>query len=192
MNKPPSPPVATLVYTAGEEQLEHRLRGEDQCLGREPANDIVIADDEQVSGKHLRIFLREGRYFLEDTGSTNGTFLNGDRIAKTTSLDSGDMIKAGKTILKFHASCPGAASPPESSDGRDGDSNGFGSNPEMKTRVALNLTDVRFNLGLVYYKKGEYATAIKTWERELERKEDGRLVEWIEKARARLEEPGAD
>ena len=191
MNISPSPPSATLVYSTGEENREHQFRGEDQYLGREPVNDIVIADDEQMSGRHLRIFLREGRYFLEDTNSTNGTFLNGERIASAVPLDSGDLIKAGRTILKFLASSSETiASPPVPTARRDPGSSGFGSNPEMRTRVALNLADVRFNLGLVYFKKGDYATAIKTWEREMGRRKDDRLIGWIDKARARLDDAG--
>jgi pSer/pThr/pTyr-binding forkhead associated (FHA) protein len=65
------------------------------------------ADDPEakVSRRHARIILREGQYFVEDLGSTNGTFLNrGKRLMPGVSqpLRDGDEIIVGKTFLRFH------------------------------------------------------------------------------------------
>ena len=65
--------------------------GPEPCtFGRDPQNDIVI-DDRPVSRKHAEIRLRLGRYTLYDLQSTNGTFVNGRRIAEVV-LSDGDRI----------------------------------------------------------------------------------------------------
>ncbi len=60
------------------------------AIGRDPQNDIVL-DDRPVSRKHAEIRLRLGRYTLYDLQSTNGTFVNGRRIAEVV-LSDGDRI----------------------------------------------------------------------------------------------------
>lgn len=186
MNRFTASPGARLVLRSGDDLREHELRDSKQYLGREPSNDIVLTDDEQVSGRHLRVFVRAGSYYLEDIGSTNGTFLNGERITGVVLLNSGDLIKAGKTMLKFLSGDDGDDSRPEAAAGRMPGQPGTGSDPDRKTRIALNLSDVRFNLGLVYFKKGDYARAIETWGKELDRGPDERLGRWIEKAKTCL------
>lgn len=187
MSRSTATPCARLVLKSGDDILEHDLRKTKQYLGREQSNDIVLTDDEQVSGRHLRVFVSEGSYYLEDIGSTNGTFLNGERISNAVLLKSGDLIKVGKTIVKFlldrddgDDSRPGAVAE------RWTDQAGCDSNTDMKTSISLNLSHVRFNLGLVYFKKGDYARAIETWERERGRRPDERLNNWIGKAKACL------
>jgi pSer/pThr/pTyr-binding forkhead associated (FHA) protein len=189
MNNFQSALPARLILRSGEDLREYHLRQAEQTLGRDQTNDIVLADDEQVSGKHLRLFVRAGMYYVEDMGSTNGTFLNGERISEAVLLTSGDLIKTGKTILKYHLSGDLDPRLDDLAEQRP-EQPGSDSNPEMKTKMALNLPDVRFNLGLVYFKKGEYSRAIETWERELGRVADERLVRWIEKAKACLADAG--
>ena len=73
-----------------------------------PDIDLDSDDPEaKVSRRHARITLREGRYFLEDLGSTNGTFVNrGKRLPPgyLQPLQDGDEIIVGKTFLRFHVS----------------------------------------------------------------------------------------
>ena len=66
-------------------------------IGRKMDNDIVI-DNLAVSGHHARVVEENGTYFIEDTGSTNGTFLNDAKIAKQR-MQSGDQIRIGKHML---------------------------------------------------------------------------------------------
>lgn len=186
MNRFTASPGARLVLRSGDYLREHELRDSKQYLGREQSNDIVLTDDEQVSGRHLRVFVRAGSYYLEDIGSTNGTFLNGERITGAVLLNSGDLIKVGKTILKFLSGDDGEASRPGTVAERMPGQPGSDSGPDRKTRISLNLSDVRFNLGLVYFKKGDHLRAIETWEKELGRRPGERLVRWIEKAKACL------
>lgn len=68
-------------------------------IGRKMDNDVVI-DNLSVSGHHARVVEESGTYFIEDTGSTNGTFLNDTKIAKQR-LQSGDQIRVGKHILVY-------------------------------------------------------------------------------------------
>ncbi len=82
-------------------------------IGRKMDNDVVI-DNLAVSGHHSRVVEENGTYFIEDTGSTNGTFLNETKIAKQR-LQSGDQIRVGKHILVYEdetaTSKPKAAPP---------------------------------------------------------------------------------
>lgn len=67
-------------------------------IGRSPDNGLVI-DNPAVSHYHARVFNEEGRLMLEDFGSLNGTFVNGQRV-KMISLKPGDLVAIGKhTIL---------------------------------------------------------------------------------------------
>jgi pSer/pThr/pTyr-binding forkhead associated (FHA) protein len=79
---------------------EHELSGPLR-IGRGPENDLVIQST-AVSRKHAALALREGRWFVEDRGSYNGTFLNGTRVNPSTPLPlrHADRIEiGGETIL---------------------------------------------------------------------------------------------
>lgn len=70
-------------------------------LGRSSTCTIQVQDDTFVSTMHCRIFRDEaGNAILEDLGSTNGTYLNGDRIHVPKPLHSGDRVQLGSTILE--------------------------------------------------------------------------------------------
>lgn len=69
-------------------------------IGKSTDNDIVIADS-FVSRKHLRITMQSnGEYLLEDLGSTNGTFVNGNRV-QSKLLSPNDIVKIGDTVLPW-------------------------------------------------------------------------------------------
>lgn len=69
-------------------------------IGRSTQVDVQI-DQESVSRNHCRIWLDDQQYFIEDMGSTNGTYVN-DQVTKgPTELRDGDQMKVGRTILKF-------------------------------------------------------------------------------------------
>lgn len=74
------------------------IEQEENVLGRDLANDIAISDPE-VSRRHARFMIREGSVFVEDLGSTNGTFLNGERISSPLQLRSGDVLTLGESIV---------------------------------------------------------------------------------------------
>jgi pSer/pThr/pTyr-binding forkhead associated (FHA) protein len=75
-------------------------------LGRDITNDIVINDPE-VSRHHCRITRSAGGYTLEDLGSTNGTFVSGQRLMGPRPLSSGDQIGLGETVtLSYESTIP--------------------------------------------------------------------------------------
>lgn len=70
-------------------------------IGREVKNDIVINDGE-VSRQHVRFSEQEDGYRVEDLASTNGTFVNGQRLSGSITLRPGDILGLGSTVeLEF-------------------------------------------------------------------------------------------
>lgn len=74
--------------------------GDQLILGRGPDCGVELKD-EFASTLHAKIYCAEGRYYIEDLGSTNGTYVNGRRINSPAELRSGDSIKIGRTVMEF-------------------------------------------------------------------------------------------
>lgn len=68
-------------------------------IGRKEGNTIVLKDP-YISSHHARIYKDESEYIIEDLGSTNGTYLNGNPIVNRAFLDVGDIIKLGDFTVK--------------------------------------------------------------------------------------------
>ncbi len=104
---------AKLIIERGQAiGTEFLLASEESNIGRWDADNGVFPDvdldahdpEAKVSRKHARILVRNGQYFLEDLGSTNGTFINrGRRLIPGSPhvLNDGDEIIVGKTFLRF-------------------------------------------------------------------------------------------
>jgi pSer/pThr/pTyr-binding forkhead associated (FHA) protein len=75
-------------------------------IGRMPENDVVL-DNLGVSRFHARLLLEDGRVVLEDAGSENGCFVNGDRIDERRAIAPGDAIVIGKHELRVRPSSEG-------------------------------------------------------------------------------------
>lgn len=69
-------------------------------IGRNAQNTFVI-DDPYISSFHVRIYLKNNDYIIEDLGSTNGTIVNNTKINGKKYLESRDIVKLGSTVLKF-------------------------------------------------------------------------------------------
>ena len=69
-------------------------------IGRESDNQVVI-QDKTVSGRHAAIVYRAGRWWAEDLGSTNGTWVNDRRIDGPQPVDDGDLIQTGRFSFRF-------------------------------------------------------------------------------------------
>lgn len=75
--------------------------GAEITMGRAAGCVVQITDDSYISSLHARVFHDvDGRAQVEDLGSTNGTYLNGERLARPQHLRSGDRIQLGGTILE--------------------------------------------------------------------------------------------
>lgn len=75
--------------------------GEEVTLGRSPGCAVPLEDDTFTSSVHARVFARGGEFFLEDLGSTNGTWLNDERLSDgPMRLQRGDRLKVGSTTLE--------------------------------------------------------------------------------------------
>jgi pSer/pThr/pTyr-binding forkhead associated (FHA) protein len=70
-------------------------------IGRAPGCSIRV-DDTFASQLHARVFAREKRWYVEDLGSTNGTWLNRKRVHGPLPVSSGDRIAVGDTVLQLH------------------------------------------------------------------------------------------
>jgi len=84
-----SGPVPGTVYS---------LEGEQLTIGRDSSNEIAV-NDAEVSRRHSRLTFQGGKYVLEDLGSTNGTFVNGQRLSGPRVLKSGEVISLGEQIV---------------------------------------------------------------------------------------------
>lgn len=83
-------------YQGGEFPLEE---GQEYYIGRSSDSDMVLVED-MVSRQHARIVVRDDVAMLEDLGSTNGSFVNGERVANKA-LEEGDRILFGTSIIKL-------------------------------------------------------------------------------------------
>ncbi|MBN9386594.1 MAG: FHA domain-containing protein [Chloroflexi bacterium] len=69
-------------------------------IGRLPGNALVL-DDDYVSSEHALLAWREGRWWLSDVASTNGTFLNGQQVTRPVQVNWGDLIGVGGVRLRL-------------------------------------------------------------------------------------------
>lgn len=74
--------------------------GTELTVGRAGGCAISLPDDTYVSNLHARVFTSNGRVLVEDLGSTNGTFLNREKLTSTVPLSRGDRLQVGGTVLE--------------------------------------------------------------------------------------------
>ena len=109
---------SVLEITAGPARGAQLAPGAEALeIGRSAAGDGALGGDQELSRRHARVGrLSDGRLLVEDLGSTNGTVVNGARIAAPTLLSPGDEVRLGATTLRVIAAAQGAppaeAAPP--------------------------------------------------------------------------------
>jgi pSer/pThr/pTyr-binding forkhead associated (FHA) protein len=70
-------------------------------IGRSSASDIVLKSDDYASGRHAQLTRHGGLLYVEDLGSTNGTFVNGRKTVGATPLRHGDSVRVGSTTFRY-------------------------------------------------------------------------------------------
>jgi sigma-B regulation protein RsbU (phosphoserine phosphatase) len=94
--------MAVLAVVLGDKKKEFPLQEGKNPIGRLPDNLIPIQHP-TVSGKHAAIFAEDGKFFLEDLGSRNGTYVNQQRISGRVELAHNDAIRFGEANARFLA-----------------------------------------------------------------------------------------
>lgn len=107
---PPSAPLrahARLRVMKGATQIgEYVLGAAPVVLGR----NNLDRQDRTISRRHAQFFFRDGTYYAADAGSSNGTFVNGEKISAPHPLQNGDQIQIGGTLIVFELNAGGDAS----------------------------------------------------------------------------------
>ena len=90
--------------------IEYKVKQGKNSLGRKPDNDIVIMD-ESASRFHAEIYCQEDLAVINDLGSTNGTYVNRERISKPHVFQNGDQVRVGQCVISVNFQETGAMSP---------------------------------------------------------------------------------
>jgi two-component system cell cycle response regulator len=94
-------PQPALIVVQGESMGRvYRLSPGEMSLGRHPSCNIVI-QQRAVSSFHARIKITENSVILEDCNSTNGTFLNKEKLQRPAVMQAGDLVKVGSCVFKY-------------------------------------------------------------------------------------------
>jgi pSer/pThr/pTyr-binding forkhead associated (FHA) protein len=110
LESPPPPPKRTkrprgeprvLVVTQGSQAGQSAALADGVILIGRGADCQIILDDDYVSTRHARVVSGENGIYVEDLGSTNGSYVNGQRITAPTTITMSDAVRIGKTILKL-------------------------------------------------------------------------------------------
>ena len=93
------------VYVPGARPIQYDLKGSEGIfvLGRLEECEIRVTV-QKASRKHAQIEIENGQYCLRDLGSTNGTLINGRKVAESAALKDGDKITIGAALLYFECS----------------------------------------------------------------------------------------
>ena len=87
------------------EPVERRGRvyelSDELTVGRAGGCQVALGDDTYVSQLHARVFRREGQFYVEDLGSTNGTYVNRKKVTAPIAIRKGDRLQVGKTVMEL-------------------------------------------------------------------------------------------
>jgi pSer/pThr/pTyr-binding forkhead associated (FHA) protein len=92
-----------LVIIEPTERVDERydvVEGVGVTVGRSATCDVVVAEDVYASTVHARILREDSGLWVEDLASTNGTYVNADRIETRTKLTRGDVLQVGGTVFE--------------------------------------------------------------------------------------------
>jgi FHA domain len=99
---PSLPPGSSTLVVQGRSEAKPRTvkLSASMTVGRAPECELRI-DDTYASQQHARVFAKNGSWFIEDLGSTNGTFVNDQKLAAPAMLQPGDKVRVGQTMLEL-------------------------------------------------------------------------------------------
>nr|WP_201294963.1 MULTISPECIES: FHA domain-containing protein [unclassified Nocardiopsis] len=93
-------PTALVVTQGSLKGTTVDLSAQPILIGRAPDSTLVITDD-YASGRHARVYSDNGRWFVEDLNSTNGTYLGQQKLNRPQPITVGQPIRIGKTVLEL-------------------------------------------------------------------------------------------
>ncbi len=94
------PPTSVVVHAPDGRKVGTFRLTEPLEIGRgEPCG--IRVEDTYVSQVHARLYGRDGIWFVEDLGSTNGTYVNDRRLSSPLEIHPGDVVRVGKTLLEL-------------------------------------------------------------------------------------------
>lgn len=82
-------------------QTRFDLRDGATSVGRSSTSDVVLKSDDYASGRHAQLTRHGGLLYVEDLGSTNGTFVNGRKTVGATPVRNGDNVRIGSTTFRY-------------------------------------------------------------------------------------------
>lgn len=101
--------MAKLVLLHEGKAVPFDIKGAETVIGRLPECDVQL-NTNTVSRKHAKVTIDGGRFFVEDLGSGNGTFVNGQQITQRTEIKNQDRIKLGPMLMRFEHEGPASGS----------------------------------------------------------------------------------
>ena len=96
----PGRPPERLTVTGADGKAKTFDIGDELMIGRDAKCQVVL-EDTYSSQIHARIFIKDDVAFIEDMGSTNGTYLNRKKVTSATVVTRGDKARIGKTEMEF-------------------------------------------------------------------------------------------
>jgi hypothetical protein len=95
-----SPSKLVVVEPDQDRGASFSLAGE-LTIGRAPGCAVPLPSDTFVSAVHARLYYRDNDYWVEDLGSTNGTFVNGRKVDVPLPVRRGDRVQVGRSVLEL-------------------------------------------------------------------------------------------
>jgi hypothetical protein len=96
----PPGPTSVLIYEKEKGKPRSVKVAASMVMGRGAECELLL-DDTFVSQQHARLFGKNGSWYVEDLGSTNGTYVNEQRLAAPAMVQPGDRIRVGQTVLEL-------------------------------------------------------------------------------------------
>jgi ABC transport system ATP-binding/permease protein len=97
--------ASLVIHEGAGAGSEHPVDGE-LILGRESASADLVIEDPGVSRRHARVLTETGAVIVEDLGSSNGTYVNGERISGAVELAAGDRSRSARPSSESRAGTP--------------------------------------------------------------------------------------